>query len=421
MAPQPRLRGQSASGRRPSDMKYKPGSFSKSFAWGDRGLSKLQAAIRDGFRRRLRSVRRENFLSNCGIEAQDIALLSMNFFLHNKKDNRLSVDELVYQAISTQSSRQFNWLALFSFHLNQCGGSDPQPAQWANEYIRAHVWSGNAWRTESLQTERLDRFLDEYLDTSLGIRKKCRNNYKYILELCGRFSGPLATVNTEVDQWIISALFLAWDRATLDMGEMNDKELLDLCDSGEIHKLMGTSRSFIRDHARSMIGIYNEFGRLSRFDADAHGSRPQNQVQCLDSLTQIGDDTAVQRIVVRKIRQKRNRTAASRLKQIYGNFCMFCGVGLQVGEECYYSEAAHIKPLGKPYGGPDVIGNMLVLCMNHHLQYDLGVLRLMKTDVGFEIVSRIENDPLHGKLIEPRHSLDESCIEWHFNHWLGSA
>lgn len=402
-------------------MKYKPGSFSKNFGWGDRGLGKLHAAIRDGFRGRLRAVRREDFLSNCGIEAQNIVLLPMNFFLHNEEDNKLSVDELVYQAISKQASRQFNWLALFSFHLNRCGGGDPHPAQWANEYVRTHVWSGNAWRTESLQIERLDRFLNESLDASLDVRKKCRNNYRYMMELCGHFSGPLATVNTEVNQWIRSALFLTWDRAILAEGKLTDKELLDLCDSDEIHKLMGTSRSFIRDHARSMIGIYDEFGRLSRFDFDAQDSRPQNQVQYLDGLTQVGADTAVQRIVVQRMQQKRNRTAASRLKQIYGNFCMFCGVRLQVGEERYYSEAAHIKPLGRPHDGPDIIGNMLVLCMNHHLQYDLGVLRLMKTDEGFEIVSRIKNDPLHGKLIEPRHSLDESCIEWHFNHWLGST
>ena len=31
---------------------------------------------------------------------------------------------------------------------------------------------------------------------------------------------------------------------------------------------------------------------------------------------------------------------------------------------------AHIKGLGKPHNGPDVLGNMLCLCPNHHDQFD---------------------------------------------------
>ena len=41
-----------------------------------------------------------------------------------------------------------------------------------------------------------------------------------------------------------------------------------------------------------------------------------------------------------------------------------------------YAEAAHIQPLGKPHNGPDVPENILCLCPNDHLLFDMGALTI---------------------------------------------
>ena len=43
-----------------------------------------------------------------------------------------------------------------------------------------------------------------------------------------------------------------------------------------------------------------------------------------------------------------------------------------------YSEAHHIKPLGSPHNGPDTAENIVVLCPNHHVMLDYGVIPLEK-------------------------------------------
>ncbi|MEW5875429.1 MAG: HNH endonuclease [Candidatus Zixiibacteriota bacterium] len=127
-------------------------------------------------------------------------------------------------------------------------------------------------------------------------------------------------------------------------------------------------------------------------------------------------------VVVRQLRQfnalQRNRASATALKALYENRCVFCDMRLQVGTDPteYYSQAAHIKPLGKPHDGPDKLGNMLILCPNHHLQFDRGLLRIEIRSGGFYIASRVDSDPLNGKPIHlhPEHALDADCVRWHF-------
>jgi putative restriction endonuclease len=93
---------------------------------------------------------------------------------------------------------------------------------------------------------------------------------------------------------------------------------------------------------------------------------------------------------------------------------MFCGVRLQIGDQRFYAEAAHIKPIGLPHSGPDKTGNLLVLCPNHHLQFDRGILRLTSHGAFFKIDSSIPGDDLHDKVVKPRHSVDGECVNWHY-------
>jgi hypothetical protein len=72
----------------------------------------------------------------------------------------------------------------------------------------------------------------------------------------------------------------------------------------------------------------------------------------------------------------RDTLLARTLKEMYQNQCQVCGESLQLSDSTAYSEAHHIKPLGKPLNGPDIAANILVLCPNHHVLCDYGALRL---------------------------------------------
>ena len=56
--------------------------------------------------------------------------------------------------------------------------------------------------------------------------------------------------------------------------------------------------------------------------------------------------------------------------------CQICGMTLTIKDGKPYAEAHHIKPLGNPHNGPDVRGNILCVCPNHHVLLDYGAIKL---------------------------------------------
>ena len=75
-------------------------------------------------------------------------------------------------------------------------------------------------------------------------------------------------------------------------------------------------------------------------------------------------ETVVQRIV-------RSTPLGTRVKQLHDWTCQRCGRRIETPAGPY-AEAAHIKPLGRPHDGPDSLENLLCLCPNCHVEFDLG-------------------------------------------------
>jgi len=73
------------------------------------------------------------------------------------------------------------------------------------------------------------------------------------------------------------------------------------------------------------------------------------------------------------LRVIRNTAMAREVKALHDYACQVCGLRIEtpVGP---YAEGAHIKPLGAPHRGPDTLDNLLCLCPNHHLLFDLGAM-----------------------------------------------
>ena len=93
----------------------------------------------------------------------------------------------------------------------------------------------------------------------------------------------------------------------------------------------------------------------------------------------------------------RDTELSRKLKKMYKDKCQICGETIELRGKKTYSEAHHIKPLGGEHRGPDSIGNILVLCPNHHVLCDYGAIKL---------------NPEELKL-SPDHKLDQEMINYH--------
>lgn len=67
----------------------------------------------------------------------------------------------------------------------------------------------------------------------------------------------------------------------------------------------------------------------------------------------------------------RDTAITRQIKILHGFRCQVCGERLATPGG-FYAEAAHIRPLGAPHHGPDVLSNVLCLCPNHHALFDFG-------------------------------------------------
>ena len=78
-------------------------------------------------------------------------------------------------------------------------------------------------------------------------------------------------------------------------------------------------------------------------------------------------ETRVQKII-------RDTVTVCKMKELYEFKCQICGDRIVVGNNKYYCEVHHLKPLGGRHNGPDIVSNMLVVCPNHHKALDYGSL-----------------------------------------------
>lgn len=100
--------------------------------------------------------------------------------------------------------------------------------------------------------------------------------------------------------------------------------------------------------------------------------------------------TTVHRII-------RDTVLARRVKQLHRYKCQICGHSIQLPDGSFYAEAHHIQPLGEPDNGPDVIGNILCVCPNHHAELDL----------------RARQITVSGLAVVPGHAVERRFVDYH--------
>ncbi|WP_085032237.1 YDG/SRA domain-containing protein [Ensifer aridi] len=111
--------------------------------------------------------------------------------------------------------------------------------------------------------------------------------------------------------------------------------------------------------------------------------------------------TSVQRIV-------RDTKQAKEIKRRYRHCCQVCGDCIETSAG-RYAEAAHIRPLGKPHNGPDTPENILCLCPNHHVMFDLGVFNINED---FSLIG------MPGRLtVRKWHAISKEHLRYHREHF----
>jgi hypothetical protein len=109
----------------------------------------------------------------------------------------------------------------------------------------------------------------------------------------------------------------------------------------------------------------------------------------------------------------RNTLKSDSLKSAYNYKCQICDKQIKKPDGSLYAEAHHIRPLGDPHHGSDVCNNMIVLCPNHHAEFDYGIIAI---DPNNNTVIHIDaSDPYHGKNVffTSRHRLKRENLEYH--------
>ncbi|MBL8505143.1 MAG: HNH endonuclease [Methylobacillus glycogenes] len=109
----------------------------------------------------------------------------------------------------------------------------------------------------------------------------------------------------------------------------------------------------------------------------------------------------VQRVV-------RDTKCAKGIKALYEHACQVCGVRIGPNDKAY-AEAAHIRALGAPHNGPDTSDNIICLCPNHHVMFDLGL---------FAINDDLSLLGVDGKLkTHVKHPVSVDHIRYHREHF----
>jgi len=123
---------------------------------------------------------------------------------------------------------------------------------------------------------------------------------------------------------------------------------------------------------------------------------PENVSQ--SSILAVIDLQGTERTEQRVDRIIRDTKLSQNIKILYAYKCQICATSIVIRDGItFYIEAHHIKPLGSPHKGPDVLENVICVCPNHHVQLDYGAIKLRKTEL---------------YLIDS-HKINEEYIEYH--------
>jgi hypothetical protein len=119
----------------------------------------------------------------------------------------------------------------------------------------------------------------------------------------------------------------------------------------------------------------------------------------------------IDRYEARRIRESllRDRSLVDEVKRLHDDRCQVCGARRGRPSDPY-SEAHHVRPLGDPHLGPDTRSNLLVVCPNHHVDFDRGLVVVDPDDLALDHAT----ESIDGRLrTHEEHELDRDLLAYH--------
>jgi len=384
-------------------MLYRPLSFTRNLG----GPQKVYDAIRQAYRP---GISLREFRAGLAPQmSRDQSLIITEFFIASEIRNRKEIvfeDQLVRSCRETALNVTHLRLALFALNLNLPGQRmhavhrSPAPAQ--NAYVRQFLFRDGAWQTAAYDRGAMREWLSTRLDQLPDGITKFRNNYHYLFAQCGFQPRPDGTIETFAEEWYRPALRLYFERRRLMAPQPAEapQALLQAAQADELNRLLGISRDWLA-------------GRLPE-QIDAFLADRAIEVPAYEPVAPevIGPPD---RRLVQVTRIERDTEAVRALKALYGYRCQVCGIRLRLDRTTFFAEGAHIRPLGRPHNGPDVTENILVLCPNHHVEIESGVLSISPED-GITIHHAFEDNTVHERplTLMPGHVLGREYLRYHW-------
>ena len=142
---------------------------------------------------------------------------------------------------------------------------------------------------------------------------------------------------------------------------------------------------------------------------DWHGEEDVNRQSSTDR-----EDQSPDRVEISTERIQRNQQRSNSLKKRYDYQCQVCGDRRMQAENEPYAECHHLIPLGTD-DGPDSLENMVVLCPNHHTDFDNGVIRVNPDNLQ---ISHLYEKSVEGQYmnLKKNHNIRESLLYHNQNH-----
>lgn len=153
----------------------------------------------------------------------------------------------------------------------------------------------------------------------------------------------------------------------------------------------------------SEVSLRSQFGDISERDTNIEAPNKTEY-----------EPTEPKRYTTTVDRRLRDQSLVRELKELYSNSCQICGARRLQSEEQGYSEVHHVKPLGRPHNGEDTKKNMMVLCPNHHADFDNGVISIEPdTRTINHSYEEVDGKPLRSR---SRHTVAKKFLRYHLRN-----
>lgn len=169
---------------------------------------------------------------------------------------------------------------------------------------------------------------------------------------------------------------------------------------------------------RVLAELLEEYTTVEAFLRDVRGepiirtTQPPRQSSSprVDEQEKAGDLQPPKTVETQISRVIRNTSLVKELKQKYDYECQVCEKARKRSPQEKYAEGHHLHPLGE--SGPDRERNILILCPNHHADFDYGMIEVDPQTL--EVTHAYDDDLTGTQLtVHPDHDLAKEYLRYH--------